>query len=69
MSPSPAPNRIPPINLSLSADVLEALDEARGRLNRQTWIRQTIIERLRDENFYRPRTEAGFELPTSRSKK
>lgn len=43
------------ISLRLPHDVVEALDEARGRRNRQTWIRETIVERLKDERFYMPR--------------
>lgn len=48
----PPKGKVAPLTLALPADVLEALDEARGRLNRQQWIRKVVVERLQAEGFF-----------------
>ena len=41
------------ITLRLTQRVINRLDDARGHLNRQQWIRETVVRRLKDEGFMR----------------
>jgi hypothetical protein len=44
-----------PITIRIPDKVLDRLDDARGRLNRQQWIRKVIVERLKvEEGDYAP---------------
>jgi len=40
------------INLPLPAELLEAVDKARGDVPRTVWIRRAIEQRLADERTY-----------------
>lgn len=41
-----------PVNVSLPPGVIEALDEARGKLNRQQYIRKILVERLKLDGYH-----------------
>ena len=38
-----------PVTIRISTKILDMIDDARGRLNRQQWIRKVIVERLQVE--------------------
>ena len=43
-----------PITIRIPDKVLDRLDDARGRLNRQQWIRRVIVAALEEATYERP---------------